>query len=178
MLGIHRRRWIPRPKASNAENVSIWWRHHVIDENESLWEKWANIILWNHNINQVFHQLICTQVIFEKYVFSCFGIDSMLNRPLVSPVFSLQPSITMRLCLEEILWSVFSFKLIYTSRIITGFNTVPSLNTVLYKASVIGTWQTAKYMKWIFFLEFSAPILWKSGWKYNMNYFFTRKFLT
>ena len=23
-------RWIPRTKASNAENVSIWWRHHVI----------------------------------------------------------------------------------------------------------------------------------------------------
>ena len=27
---IHR--WIPRPKASNAENVSIWWRHHVSQE--------------------------------------------------------------------------------------------------------------------------------------------------
>ena len=29
--GIHRDRWIPRTKASYAENVSIWWRHHVID---------------------------------------------------------------------------------------------------------------------------------------------------
>ena len=28
--GIHRDRWIPRTKASYAENVSIWWRHHVI----------------------------------------------------------------------------------------------------------------------------------------------------
>ena len=22
-------RWIPRQRASNAENVSIWWRHHA-----------------------------------------------------------------------------------------------------------------------------------------------------
>ena len=27
--GIHRDRWIPRTKTSYAENVSIWWRHHV-----------------------------------------------------------------------------------------------------------------------------------------------------
>ena len=27
--GIHRDRWIPRTKASYAEKVSIWWRHHV-----------------------------------------------------------------------------------------------------------------------------------------------------
>ena len=27
--GIHRSRWIPAQKASYAENVSIWWRHHV-----------------------------------------------------------------------------------------------------------------------------------------------------
>ena len=26
-MGIDR--WIPRAKASNAENVSIWWRHHA-----------------------------------------------------------------------------------------------------------------------------------------------------
>ena len=26
--GIHRDRWIPAQRASNAENVSIWWRHH------------------------------------------------------------------------------------------------------------------------------------------------------
>ena len=26
--GIHRGRWIPAQKTSNAENVSIWWRHH------------------------------------------------------------------------------------------------------------------------------------------------------
>ena len=26
--GIHRDRWIPRKRASYAENVSIWWRHH------------------------------------------------------------------------------------------------------------------------------------------------------
>ena len=32
--GIHRDRWIPRTRASNAENVSIWWRLH--DEPPSL----------------------------------------------------------------------------------------------------------------------------------------------
>ena len=26
--GIHRDRWIPAQMASNAENISIWWRHH------------------------------------------------------------------------------------------------------------------------------------------------------
>ena len=26
---IHRNRWIPAQRASNAENVSIWWRHHI-----------------------------------------------------------------------------------------------------------------------------------------------------
>ena len=29
--GIHRDRRITRTKASYAENVSIWWRHHVLD---------------------------------------------------------------------------------------------------------------------------------------------------
>ena len=28
--GIHRDRWIPPQKASYAENVSIWWRHHEL----------------------------------------------------------------------------------------------------------------------------------------------------
>ena len=28
--GIHRDRWIPRTMVSNAENVSIWWCHHVV----------------------------------------------------------------------------------------------------------------------------------------------------
>ena len=27
--GIHRDRWSPAQRASNAENVSIWWRHHA-----------------------------------------------------------------------------------------------------------------------------------------------------
>ena len=26
--GIHRDRWIPAQRVSNAESVSIWWRHH------------------------------------------------------------------------------------------------------------------------------------------------------
>ena len=30
MWGIHQDRWILRTKASYAENVSIWWRHHVV----------------------------------------------------------------------------------------------------------------------------------------------------
>ena len=28
--GIHRDRWIPAQRASYAENVSIWWRHHAM----------------------------------------------------------------------------------------------------------------------------------------------------
>ena len=32
--GIHRDRWIPPQMASNAENVSIWWRHHVVFEED------------------------------------------------------------------------------------------------------------------------------------------------
>ena len=28
--GIHQDRWIPAQRASYAENVSIWWRHHVV----------------------------------------------------------------------------------------------------------------------------------------------------
>ena len=31
--GIRRDRWIPRKKASYAENVSIWWRHHELAKN-------------------------------------------------------------------------------------------------------------------------------------------------
>ena len=30
--GIHRDGEFPAQRASNAENVSIWWRHHVMDE--------------------------------------------------------------------------------------------------------------------------------------------------
>ena len=29
---IHRERWIPAQMASNAENASIWWRHHASSE--------------------------------------------------------------------------------------------------------------------------------------------------
>ena len=38
--GIHRERWIPRTKASNAENVSIWWRHHVPYHDIFMQVKW------------------------------------------------------------------------------------------------------------------------------------------
>ena len=31
--GTHRWLVVPRPKASNAENVSIWWRHHALRQN-------------------------------------------------------------------------------------------------------------------------------------------------
>ena len=38
--------WIPVQGASNAENVSIWWRHHVVDH--GMWSKRLNtaIICW------------------------------------------------------------------------------------------------------------------------------------
>ena len=58
--GIHRDRWIPRTKASYAENVSIWWRHHAFDfhqfhpgplEKSSVFiqinKRQCDVILWN-----------------------------------------------------------------------------------------------------------------------------------
>ena len=36
-------RWIPRPKASNAENVSISWRHHVISMKETITTHYSNV---------------------------------------------------------------------------------------------------------------------------------------
>ena len=40
-------RWIPRTKASNAENVSIWWRHHglVQEKVTSLLMPWSYVFL-------------------------------------------------------------------------------------------------------------------------------------
>ena len=43
--GIHRDRWIPRKRASNTENVPIWWRHHGkvwSVYNEDIEEKWSH----------------------------------------------------------------------------------------------------------------------------------------
>ena len=59
--GIHRDRWIPRTKASYAENVSSWWRHHVICKHDMFYktncgticnEAWQsdNFIKWLPNI--------------------------------------------------------------------------------------------------------------------------------
>ena len=42
--GIHL--WIPRTKASNAENVSIWWRHHIL-----IGSKWSlHVFLLGHHL--------------------------------------------------------------------------------------------------------------------------------
>ena len=40
-------RWIPLTKASNAENVSIWWRHHDLTKNITMMhqEELASIIV-------------------------------------------------------------------------------------------------------------------------------------
>ena len=35
--GIHRDRWIPPQRASNAENVTMWWRHHAGCWNPPSW---------------------------------------------------------------------------------------------------------------------------------------------
>ena len=35
--GIHRDRWIPAQRASYAENVSIWWRYHVVSGREEVY---------------------------------------------------------------------------------------------------------------------------------------------
>ena len=42
--GIHRSRWIPHTKASYAENVSIWWRHHE-SQGSTLW----GVSNWHEN---------------------------------------------------------------------------------------------------------------------------------
>ena len=44
--GIHR--WFPAQRASNAENISIWWRHHVIEfaPTVEMGQYWREVISW------------------------------------------------------------------------------------------------------------------------------------
>ena len=42
--GIHRWRWIPAQMSSNAENVSIWWRHHDLKSFRVEHKGWFNRI--------------------------------------------------------------------------------------------------------------------------------------
>ena len=48
-------RWIPRKRASNAENVSIWWRHHGRSSSPflSILSTWARFGLMNRLILQI-----------------------------------------------------------------------------------------------------------------------------
>ena len=44
--GIHRDREFPAQLASNAENVSIWWRHHVVAETKLTCKAMAAVFDW------------------------------------------------------------------------------------------------------------------------------------
>ena len=82
--GIHRDRWIPGTKASYAENVFIWWRHHDISfmgfhhnvHTRSITRFseissailndviLSNMVVWNHHKPKEFHRrhaLFCRQ---------------------------------------------------------------------------------------------------------------------
>ena len=49
LRGIRRDRWIPRTMASNAENDSIWWSHHVTSGASNDWQIYtiATSALWD-----------------------------------------------------------------------------------------------------------------------------------
>ena len=51
--GIHRDRWIPAQMASNAENVSILWRHHVLKHSWFMCiqcQHWSHYLLGPHHL--------------------------------------------------------------------------------------------------------------------------------
>ena len=52
-------RWIPAQGASNAENVSIWWRHHGIDE---LWFGVLKFCVWQSLIVERASFMVCIQL--------------------------------------------------------------------------------------------------------------------
>ena len=43
-------RWIPRTKASDAENVSIWWRHHEVQQTKSKQEPYTYFTVYTVSI--------------------------------------------------------------------------------------------------------------------------------
>ena len=59
-------RWIPRTMASNAENVSIWWRHH---EKDPLWLLVVDIQYCSLTLSHRFYHAlgIRNMLIFEPY---------------------------------------------------------------------------------------------------------------
>ena len=84
--GIHRDRWIPRTRASYAENVSIWWRHHGVasdqsDASESFLQCWPfvrgttghRVIMWSFD---VFIVVILNKLLGKrlKMVFTDIGL--------------------------------------------------------------------------------------------------------
>ena len=68
--GIHRDRWIPRTKASYAENVSIWWRHHE-----------CSICIWNIDVFlfALFFLGWHSFTIRDTYVSIYFGVSSQIS---------------------------------------------------------------------------------------------------
>ena len=89
--GIHRDREFPAQRASNAENVSIWWRHHA-------WRIWATSTStrWqNTRCDPCANSLRCNIVfhhntsITESYGLIIYPKD-MISRSLYTPCMVLQ----------------------------------------------------------------------------------------
>ena len=88
--GFHRDRCIPRTKASYAENVSIWWRHHAIYTWDLGWcglssttpycvtrGKWVNTyLLTNHMVVEVKLDWLCI----------CYASSTVVADPADGPV--------------------------------------------------------------------------------------------
>ena len=83
-------RWIPRAQmASNAENVSIWWRHHGFRVlNTNIYGSWQYIMLWRIPIIHTFHfTSLCHDNIIEwKHFPRCCPFERGIQRcPVDSP---------------------------------------------------------------------------------------------
>ena len=51
-------RWIPAQMASNAENISIWWRHHEQQENGECRGHQGVPSARHYNVRQLFHEIL------------------------------------------------------------------------------------------------------------------------
>ena len=83
--GIHRDRWIPRTKASYAENVSIWWRHHVTKYSSLPAPEDVNVFLMKFSSLPVFWLTIFKTAIFDaasdkKDDLSVWPLETKLHR--------------------------------------------------------------------------------------------------
>ena len=86
----HANSGFPSQRASNAENVSIWWRHHEFDSN------WTYVYSWGSNWQSIIHHGVRWWLdAFLLFSIEHVSVDfheiysSMLKRPCISSVFRL-----------------------------------------------------------------------------------------